>query len=132
MPPILPSLLEPFIDEVIPILQKRGLFRIEYQGTTLREDYGLERPGVSIFQRARKRSKHCSRRRSRRTNRFVLSAGAARETGIKVHRACSRIMPAQRIGGPQTFNLPLAADLIAQQVRVPDYALDHSRYSFTC
>jgi len=49
MPPILPSLLKPFIDEVIPILQMRGLFRTEYQGTTLRQHYGLERPGSQYF-----------------------------------------------------------------------------------
>ena len=36
--------LEIFVDEVIPILQRRGLFRSEYEGTTLRDHYGLERP----------------------------------------------------------------------------------------
>jgi hypothetical protein len=30
---------------VVPILQERGLFRTDYTGTTLREHYGLERPG---------------------------------------------------------------------------------------
>jgi hypothetical protein len=28
----------------VPILQERGLFRTEYEGTTLREHYGLPRP----------------------------------------------------------------------------------------
>lgn len=44
MPPVLPSGLELFVDHVIPILVKRGLFPSEYQGTTLRDHYGLERP----------------------------------------------------------------------------------------
>lgn len=33
--------LEPFVDEVIPILQERGLFRRDYEGTTLREHLGI-------------------------------------------------------------------------------------------
>jgi len=33
-----------FVDEVIPELQRRGLFRSEYQGKTLRENLGLPRP----------------------------------------------------------------------------------------
>ncbi len=44
MPPVLPSGLTVFVDEVIPILQARGLFRTEYTGTTLRDHYGLARP----------------------------------------------------------------------------------------
>ncbi|WP_426230401.1 LLM class flavin-dependent oxidoreductase [Pararhizobium sp. DWP3-4] len=41
MPPIINSQLELFAQEVVPILQKRGLFRKEYQGTTLRDHFGL-------------------------------------------------------------------------------------------
>jgi len=44
MPPILPVMLDVFVAEVIPILQKRGLFRTEYEGATLRDHYGLDRP----------------------------------------------------------------------------------------
>jgi len=44
MPPALPSGLETFVEHVIPILQKRGLARTEYAGTTLRDHYGLPRP----------------------------------------------------------------------------------------
>jgi FMN-dependent oxidoreductase (nitrilotriacetate monooxygenase family) len=44
MPPVLPSSLERFVDEVVPILQERGRFRTEYTGRTLREHYGLPRP----------------------------------------------------------------------------------------
>jgi len=47
MPPILPWMLDVFIAEVVPLLQKRGLFRTAYEGTTLRAHYGLDRPAVS-------------------------------------------------------------------------------------
>lgn len=45
MPLLLPHMLDVFADEVIPILKRRGRFRTEYTGTTLREHYGLVRPG---------------------------------------------------------------------------------------
>ncbi|HTV19551.1 MAG TPA: LLM class flavin-dependent oxidoreductase [Polyangiaceae bacterium] len=44
MPAVLPSGLRSFVDQVVPILQKRGLFRRDYEGSTLRENYGLRRP----------------------------------------------------------------------------------------
>jgi N-acetyl-S-(2-succino)cysteine monooxygenase len=44
MPPVLPSGLEDFVDHVVPELRARGLFRHEYEGRTLRENYGLARP----------------------------------------------------------------------------------------
>ncbi|HEX3862579.1 MAG TPA: LLM class flavin-dependent oxidoreductase [Stellaceae bacterium] len=44
MPPMLPAMLDVFSDEVIPILQRRGLFRTEYAGTMLRDHYGLAWP----------------------------------------------------------------------------------------
>jgi FMN-dependent oxidoreductase (nitrilotriacetate monooxygenase family) len=48
MPPLLPAQLDVFSAEVIPILQRRGLFRTEYSGTMLREHYGLPWP-PSVF-----------------------------------------------------------------------------------
>ncbi|MCI4065106.1 LLM class flavin-dependent oxidoreductase [Micromonospora sp. R77] len=44
MPPLLPHGLEAFVDHVVPLLRRRGLFRHEYTGRTLREHYGLPRP----------------------------------------------------------------------------------------
>jgi FMN-dependent oxidoreductase (nitrilotriacetate monooxygenase family) len=44
MPAWLPGSLTDFVDLVIPELQRRGLFRTEYEGTTLRENLGLPRP----------------------------------------------------------------------------------------
>jgi spore maturation protein SpmB len=46
MPPVLPSMLEVFVAEVVPLLQRRGLFRTEYVGDTLRARYGLPRPDL--------------------------------------------------------------------------------------
>ncbi|TBU98555.1 LLM class flavin-dependent oxidoreductase [Stutzerimonas kirkiae] len=47
--PHLPAGLEDFATQVVPELQRRGLFRSEYQGTTLREHLGLKRPGNPFF-----------------------------------------------------------------------------------
>ncbi len=44
MPPFLPGGLDDFVELVIPELQRRGLFRSEYEGKTLRENLGLKRP----------------------------------------------------------------------------------------
>jgi len=44
MPSWLPGTFDDFVDDVVPILQKRGLFRREYTGTTLRDHLGLPRP----------------------------------------------------------------------------------------
>ncbi|MDJ0380175.1 TauD/TfdA family dioxygenase [Streptomyces sp. G-G2] len=52
MAPVLPTGLADFVDHVVPILQRRGLFRTEYTGRTLREHYGLPRP-VSRYAAAR-------------------------------------------------------------------------------
>jgi N-acetyl-S-(2-succino)cysteine monooxygenase len=44
LPATLPDGLTEFVDQLVPELQRRGLFRIEYQGATLREHLGLMRP----------------------------------------------------------------------------------------
>jgi hypothetical protein len=41
MPDALPSGFDQFVDHVIPELQRRGLFRTEYRGSTLREHLDL-------------------------------------------------------------------------------------------
>jgi alkanesulfonate monooxygenase SsuD/methylene tetrahydromethanopterin reductase-like flavin-dependent oxidoreductase (luciferase family) len=41
-----------FVEQVVPILQKRGIFRTEYEGATLRENLGLERPANRFVERA--------------------------------------------------------------------------------
>lgn len=52
MPPYLPGGLDDFVDLVIPELQRRGLFRTEYEGNTLREHLGLPRPANQFTQKA--------------------------------------------------------------------------------
>lgn len=49
MPPVLPAMLDVFIEHVVPILQRRGLFRTEYAAATLRGHYGLRRPEAGAF-----------------------------------------------------------------------------------
>jgi FMN-dependent oxidoreductase (nitrilotriacetate monooxygenase family) len=47
--PTVPAGLDEFVDQVVPELQKRGLFRKEYKGTTLRDHLGLPRPANRFF-----------------------------------------------------------------------------------
>jgi alkanesulfonate monooxygenase SsuD/methylene tetrahydromethanopterin reductase-like flavin-dependent oxidoreductase (luciferase family) len=47
--PYVPEGLEDFVDKVVPELQRRGLFRREYEGKTLRENLGLPRPENQFF-----------------------------------------------------------------------------------
>ena len=44
MPPFFPEQFDDFVDQVVPLLQERGLFRADYEGTTLRDHLGLRRP----------------------------------------------------------------------------------------
>ena len=44
MMPTLPSALADFVELVVPELQRRGVFRREYEGHTLREKLGLPWP----------------------------------------------------------------------------------------
>ncbi len=47
--PYVPGGLDDFVDHVVPELQRRGIFRREYSGTTLRENLGLPRPENRFF-----------------------------------------------------------------------------------
>ena len=47
--PYLPEGLDDFVNKVIPELQRRGIFRREYEGVTLREHLGLPRPKNQFF-----------------------------------------------------------------------------------
>ncbi|MGH7090978.1 MAG: LLM class flavin-dependent oxidoreductase [Stellaceae bacterium] len=51
--PYLPAGLDDMVDRVVPELQRRGLFRREYAGKTLRENMGLPRPENRFFARER-------------------------------------------------------------------------------
>ena len=50
--PTVPAGLDEFCDRVVPELQRRGIFRRDYEGTTLRDHLGLARPENRFFPRA--------------------------------------------------------------------------------
>ena len=47
--PFLPAGLDDFTTQVVPELQRRGLFRKDYEGLTLRDQLGLQRPANRFF-----------------------------------------------------------------------------------
>jgi len=47
--PWVPGGLDDFVDRVVPELQRRSVFRREYEGRTLRENLGLPRPENRFF-----------------------------------------------------------------------------------
>lgn len=53
MPPWLPGGFDEFAEHVVPILRKRGLFREDYTGDTLRAHFGLDRPQSQYAERLR-------------------------------------------------------------------------------
>jgi alkanesulfonate monooxygenase len=52
-PAYMPGGLSDFVDLVVPELQRRGLFRIDYEGRTLRENLGLTRPENQFCSRSK-------------------------------------------------------------------------------
>jgi len=57
-PSFIPDSLEDFIKLVVPELQKRGIFRTEYEGTTLRDHLGLKRPANALTQPSKARGSY--------------------------------------------------------------------------
>src|SRR5580692_6060093 len=53
--PYLPAGLDDFVDRVVPELQRRGIYRREYEGKTLRENLGLPPPENRFFPKRTKR-----------------------------------------------------------------------------
>ena len=51
--PYLPGGLDDFVDRVVPELQRRGLFRREYEGKTLARESRPAASGESLFSRSR-------------------------------------------------------------------------------
>lgn len=49
LPPFFPGAFDDFVDLVVPELQRRGLYRQDYAGRTLREHLGLARPRSRLF-----------------------------------------------------------------------------------
>jgi FMN-dependent oxidoreductase (nitrilotriacetate monooxygenase family) len=48
VPHVTPGGLDPFVDRVVPLLQERGVFRTDYEGTTLRDHLGLRQPPIAV------------------------------------------------------------------------------------
>jgi FMN-dependent oxidoreductase (nitrilotriacetate monooxygenase family) len=48
VPHVTPGGLDPFVDSVVPLLQERGVFRADYEGTTLRDHLGLAQPAQGV------------------------------------------------------------------------------------
>jgi hypothetical protein len=51
--PYVPQGLDDFVERVVPELQRRGLFRREYPGSTLRDTLGLPHRANRFFSSAR-------------------------------------------------------------------------------
>ncbi|WP_158929601.1 LLM class flavin-dependent oxidoreductase [Acidisphaera sp. S103] len=51
LPPYFPGAFTDFVDLVVPILQRRGLYRLDYQGQTLRDHLGLDRVTAMVPRR---------------------------------------------------------------------------------
>ncbi|MBK1657495.1 LLM class flavin-dependent oxidoreductase [Paracraurococcus ruber] len=49
LPAWFPGAFDEFVDQVVPILQRRGLYRRDYTGNTLRDHLGLPRPRSRLF-----------------------------------------------------------------------------------
>jgi FMN-dependent oxidoreductase (nitrilotriacetate monooxygenase family) len=51
LPAYFPGAFNDFVDGVVPVLQRRGLFRHDYTGTTLRDHFGLAQPDTPVARR---------------------------------------------------------------------------------
>ena len=49
LPPLEPGVFITFAEKVVPELQRRGIFRTEYEGRTLRENLGLPWPAIGAW-----------------------------------------------------------------------------------
>lgn len=58
MAPYFPGALTDFVDLVVPVLQQRGLFHLDYPSDTLRGNLGLARPGADQHTRHPSTSQH--------------------------------------------------------------------------
>ena len=86
--PYLPGGLDDFVNKVVPELQRRGLFRTEYEGRTLRENLGLPRPRAPSLGRAGQR------RPPRRGQAVPYRPGMGRRHLPGLLLACVALLPA--------------------------------------
>ena len=88
--PYLPAGLFDFVDQVVPELQRRGLFRRQYEGATLRENLGLPRP-ENRFSRPRRRLEPFCQAPGRDPS------GSGRRTDVDVLRATPAMARSSRL-----------------------------------
>ena len=86
--PYVPGGLDDFVDRVVPELQRRGLFRREYEGRTLRENLGLPRPRTDSSRRATERA--AAARDRRETDRDYRRVCRMRDCAARSFAAHSR------------------------------------------
>ena len=106
VPHLTPHGLDRFVDEVVPLLQERGVFRTDYEGPTLRDHLGLARPPGAHRAHGLARSGAARRRCGR--SRSPSSAPARRR-----HRCSSVSSPASPSSSPAarcrcTWSIPTA------------------------
>ncbi len=130
MAPALPSGLQAFIDHVLPILRGKGLFREEYQGTTLREHYGLHPSALAAPACRLDRLFLCSA--SRRGMDGTLLGGdrlgddvaASHLVDVRVHQAGDQGL-AEAEAGVHGGDLPVARDGVGREQDAGRMRQDH-------
>jgi hypothetical protein len=103
--PYLPGSLYEFCDQLVPELQRRGLYRKEYEGKTLRENLGLPRPGNQFLLRCADPRAGRDALRKRRQDVRRQGRPDARQPG---RSASARKLPAYDRQGPVRRRGPLA------------------------
>jgi len=91
MPPVLPENARRVHCRVVPILQKRGLFRTEYEGETLRSHLGLARPGGANGYLIDASFEKDSPMRLQRRRFLHLVTAAFALAGAATHRKCAKL-----------------------------------------
>ena len=104
-----PKPFEDFCTQVVPELQRRGIFRTEYEGTTLRENLGLKNTGEPLHTRGPAQGGFMKRRT------LVAAAGLAavapKAFAQNAHRKGPQDQPLHLAAGGAAAGLPgLAAD----------------------
>ena len=105
--PYLPGGLDDFVDKVVPELQRRGLFRTEYEGRTLRENLGLPRPGEPLLRGGREGGGVASKPRLSLRLLSVVTERSRRDLSRllhcmngSLHCACATLGPGVGTTGP--------------------------------
>ncbi len=116
--PVLPRCLDDFVELVTPELQRRGLFRREYQGATLRERMGLPIPQKPVFQHI----VEGRRMTLQSTRRAVVAGGAAALLVRRPARAATTRMIGCIEEDPPFFNPAISSAISSFVAGSPVYS----------